>query len=76
MKYSERKEEIVFVLNIINKMLNEDITIIQFNSNRNNNTLTNDSQVIDITTTKHQVIRFLFDSCYVIKDEEFFIIIQ
>ena len=28
MKYSERKEEIVFVLNIINKMLNEDITII------------------------------------------------
>ena len=75
MKYSERKEEIVFVLNIINKMLNEDITIIQFNSNRNNNTLTNDSQVIDITTTKHQVIRFLFDSCYVIKDEEFFIII-
>ena len=76
MKYSERKEEIVFVLNIINKMLNEDITIIQFNSNRNNNTLTNNSQVIDITTTKHQVIRFLFDSCYVIKDEEFFIIIQ
>ena len=76
MKYSERKEEIVFVLNIINKMLNEDITIIQFNSNRNNNTLRNDSQVIDITTTKHQVIRFLFDSCYVIKDEEFFIIIQ
>lgn len=75
MKYSERKEEIVFVLNIINKMLNEDITIIQFNSNRNNNTLRNDSQVIDITTTKHQVIRFLFDSCYVIKDEEFFIII-
>ena len=75
MKYSERKEEIVFVLNIINKMLNEDITIIYFNSNRNNNTLRNDSQVIDITTTKHQVIRFLFDSCYVIKDEEFFIII-
>ena len=68
-------KEIVFVLNIINKMLNEDITIIQFNSNRNNNTLRNDSQVIDITTTKHQVIRFLFDSCYVIKDEEFFIII-
>jgi hypothetical protein len=45
-------------------------------SNRNNNTLTNDSQVIDITTTKHQVIRFVFNSCYVIKDEEFFIIIQ
>ena len=76
MRYSQDKEEIIDVFNVLNRLLGLSINEIYFDFKNTKRTITKESQSIDIKTVENEIIKFQFDSCYLIREEEFFIIIQ
>lgn len=76
MNYSSDKQDIVRVLNTLVKFMDADITTILFNFKNSQTSSVKEFQQIEITTVEGQLVRFRFNFGYVIKEEEFFILLD